>query len=175
LRELHACGSQGPDRCHRATLHSAQPLPRCPAFAQEEWGHSRSSGSARRSSLVETRFVGPACRDPARRSILSRPGSSVAGCSRRPWVHASSAPETPPPVTTSDADTTAADATDPPSPRAPRPHTGQATHAPSGPHPEPGRHIGHCLAAAHHRQHRLIRLLSHAQLPHQGSVRYQPK
>ena len=43
-------------------------------------------------------------------------------------------------------------------------------------HPEPGRHLGHRLdPSLDHRQHGLIPLLSHTQLPHLGSVTHQPK
>ena len=41
--------------------------------------------------------------------------------------------------------------------------------------PEPGRHILGRLTVTDHRQHGLIPLLGHAQLPHLGSVKDQPK
>ena len=37
-------------------------------------------------------------------------------------------------------------------------------------HPEPGRHLRHRRAVADHRQHRLIPLLRHTQLPHEPGV-----
>ena len=46
-----------------------------------------------------------------------------------------------------------------------------ARNAPSAANPEPGRHARDRLAVADHRQHGLIPLLSHAQLPHQGVSR----
>ena len=148
---------------HRRAAFPAFPLARTPI-------PQRSGRSSRPATAPDTP---PIPRAPATPRVWPAQTPTAADPNTAASAAAPTTPPPPPPA--SDADTTPADATDPPAPPGPRPHSGPTRRAASAATPPTSRPPRYRQPIADHRQHGLIPLLGHAQLPHLGSVKDQPK
>ena len=160
------------DRLELGAVARAAPRPSRPAATAPSAGPAPTAGTPAAGARRRPGRPGPAGPAPDR----SPPGSAAA---RRPPGPADTAadpdptpdaaraapPAAPRPPDPSDAGTTAADATDRPAPPARPRHSGAATMQRLPGHPDLGRHLRDRQAVLDHRQHRLIALLGHAQLP----------
>ncbi len=159
---------------------SASPIPPTTSICHSSIGAPRSQrfqDSLRRrrapGSISPARFNAGPRWAPGRSGGAPAPPRSAADPT--PGAAAAAPAPPPPPPATCDADTTQDDAKDRPTPPARRPSTSQSGMQRRPQHTPLLGNQTHRMALGDHRQHRQIAPLRHAQLPHRGSVKDQPK